>query len=269
MKTKFLTGLVFLAAVACSGGQTTRGDEPGGQSVTELKKAAAEAAANGSAQGDVCGTKGWYGDGECDTFCQDADAVDCVPDPGGVHCAEFIEQPNGYCSRTPSDPCISQDPDCKGTPDDPIVCTLISELPDGVCKADPTIDLCAFYQDPDCQGATDPGTPDDPIICPAIAELPDGACQADPTTNPCGYYQDPDCSMGGGVPSDPGTPICKAVPENADGTCSREPSDPCLALDPDCVPDVACAEYIELSDGVCKRDPADPCIFQDPDCAQK
>lgn len=240
MKTKFLTGLVLLATVACSGGQTTGGNDPGGQSsVAELKRAAAEAQASGTAQGDVCGSSGWYGDGECDTFCQDADSVDCEPDPGGIHCAEFIEKPNGFCSRLAEDPCISQDPDCS-------------------------------------PGSTDPGTPDDPIICTAISQLPDGVCKPDPA-DPCVYYQDPDCSMGGGTPSNPGepggsdpsTPICKAVPENADGVCSREPSDPCLALDPDCVPDVACAEYIEVSDGVCKRDATDPCIFQDPDCVKK
>lgn len=253
MKIKILTGLMLLATVACSGAQTTGGDQ-GDQSVAELKKAAAEASASGNAQGDVCGTSGWYGDGECDTFCQDDDSVDCVPDPGGVHCAEFIEQSNGYCSRVANDPCIAQDPDCRGqiepgTPDDPITCTLIAQLPDGVCTPDPT-DPCVFYQDPDCSasGNGGSGTPSNP----ADPDKPGSSEPSDPSTPGS---------------TDPTTPICKAVPEDADGTCSREPNDPCRALDPDCVPDVACAEYLEVPDGVCKRDPADPCIFQDPDCA--
>jgi hypothetical protein len=251
MKTKLLTGWLLLV-VACSGAQTTGGEDGGKQSVTQLKKAAADAHASGNAQGDVCGESGWYGDGECDTFCRDQDSVDCVPDPGGVHCAEFLEQPNGYCSRVPTDPCISQDPDCEpgsiepGHPGDPngaINCTLLLQVADGVCRPDPE-DPCIFYQDPDCSSGSGSGSG----------------------------------SSGGGTepypgmptePVDPSAPVCKAVPESADGTCSREPSDPCLALDPDCVPAVACAEYIELPDGVCKRAPADPCIFQDPDCNVK
>jgi hypothetical protein len=251
MKTKYLTSLLFLV-VACSGAQTTGGEDNGGKTTTELKKAAAEAKASGNDQGDVCGAEGWYGDGQCDTFCQDADSVDCVPDPGGVHCAEFLEQPNGFCSRVPSDPCIGQDPDCSpgtiepskpGDPNGAINCTLIAQLPDGVCRPDPA-DACVFYQDPDCSSSSgDDGSGNSGS---GGGTTPSPGKPAEPT--------------------DPSTPVCEAVPEAADGVCSRKPSDPCLALDPDCVPDVACAEYIELPDGVCKRDPADPCIFQDPDC---
>lgn len=223
MKTKYLTSLLLLV-VACSGGQTTSGT--GGESEVQLKKAAAEASANHTAQGDACQEHGWYGDGECDRFCAGVDSVDCTPtagDDGGVVCALFIEQANGVCSRAPTDPCISQDPDC-----DDIVCTAIAKEADGKCD---TSDPCAFYQDPDC-AAVDP--------------LPPGSTP----------------------PSDPGTPTCKALPSAPDGVCSREPNDPCLELDPDCVP-VACAAYIERSDGECKREPTDPCIFQDPDCHVK
>jgi hypothetical protein len=133
-------------------------------------------------------------------------------------------------------------------------------------------DPCLYYQDPDCQAVPpQPTEPPggDPIVCPAILFEKDGVC-ADPN-DPC--HLDPDCNAvepqpPGSTPSDPGTPICKAIASPPDGVCSREPNDPCLSLDPDCVP-VACATYIELSDGVCKRQPTDPCIFQDPDCHVK
>jgi hypothetical protein len=36
-----------------------------------------------------------------------------VGSSGGVACAEYIEQPDGVCSRAADDPCIFQDPDCK------------------------------------------------------------------------------------------------------------------------------------------------------------
>ena len=133
MHTKYLTGLMLLM-VACSGGQTTGGDS--GQSEAELKKAAAEAHGKKDAPtGDVCASNGWYGDGECDPFCQDYDSVDCTPDSDGIACAAFIEEANGFCSRKADDPCISQDPDCG-------------------------------------PGSTDPSDPSDPIICPAIALEP-------------------------------------------------------------------------------------------------
>ncbi len=238
MNTKYLTSLVLLV-VACSGGQTAGGD--GGQTQAQLKKAAADAKANGAATSDACLAHGWYGDGECDRFCQDIDSVDCTPSSGGdgVHCAEFVEIANGFCSRIAGDPCIAQDPDC--------------------AAGDPL--------------PTEP--PGDPLICPAIALLPDGVCAGYDPKDPCTFYADPDCAAidplpaepPGGTPSDPGTPACKVAPEPADGVCSKEPSDPCVAADPDCV--VACAAYIELPDGNCKRAPTDPCIFQDPDCHVK
>jgi hypothetical protein len=243
MNTKYLTSLVLLV-VACSGGQTTGGD--GGQTQAQLKKAAADAKASGSAQADACVAHGWYGDGECDRFCQDVDSVDCTPSDGGdpVHCAEFVEIANGFCSRIAEDPCIGQDPDCAGVeplptepPGDPLICPAIAMLPDGVCGAYDANDPCMFYADPDCAavdplppGSGDPGTPDDPG-------------------------------------TDPGVPACKVAPEPADGVCSKDANDPCLAADPDCA--VGCAAYIELPDGICKRDPNDPCISQDPDCHVK
>jgi hypothetical protein len=207
MKTKILTGLLFLV-VGCSGGQTTGGEDGGQQSVNELKKAAAEAKANGADEGDVCGSSGWYGDGQCDSFCQDQDSVDCVSDPGGVSCALFLEQPNGFCSRLPNDPCIGQDPDCgPGSiepvdPNEPVACLAIALAPDGVCDPDWN-DPCAFNQDPDCHSGggsppnpgtpTDPAEPSEPVACAEYIELPDDVCKRDPT-DPC-IFQDPDCKV--------------------------------------------------------------------------
>jgi hypothetical protein len=296
MKTKYLTSLLFLV-VACSGGQTSGGD--GGESVVELKKAAADAKANQAAQGDACQQHGWYGDGECDRFCAAVDSVDCTPtagDAGGVVCALFIEEANGVCGRKPTDPCKSQDPDC-----DDIICTAIAREADGKCDTESN-DPCLYYQDPDCRAFDPPPSgprgDDDPIVCPAILLEKDGVCadSTDPchldpdcavvvcpaillekdgvcadSTDPC--HLDPDCTVvepqpPGGTPSDPGTPTCKASASSPDGVCSLDPKDACFALDPDCVP-VACLTYIELPDGVCKREPSDPCIFQDPDCNVK
>lgn len=275
MKTKYLTSLLLML-VACSGGQTTGG--PGDETTLELKKAAADAHAGHTAQGDACQQHGWYGDGVCDRFCSGVDSVDCTPTSGGpdVVCALFIEEPNHYCSRVANDPCIEQDPDCATMaplPDDPIACTDIARVANGVCEADPK-DPCVFYQDPDCAGVdpVPPKPPTEPITCTAIAQEADGVCKTD-ANDPCLFYQDPDCAGVGPLPpdypSDPGQPACKVAAEPADGVCSRPATDPCLAADPDCVPGVACAAYIELSDGACKRDPSDPCIFQDPDCHVK
>jgi len=240
MKTKYLTGLVWLM-VACSGGQTTTGDN-GGQSTAQLKKAAADAHANGSAQGDVCGEHGWYGDGECDTFCQDADTRDCAVG-GPTACALILENSNGSCDRKPDDPCISQDPDCVPNavhptpgeptgPSEPSLCPAILLLPDGVCMFDPK-DPCA-YEDPDCSI---------PTVCPGFLLLPDGVCMFDPK-DPCAY-EDPDCSVPNGG----------AGGGSAGGGTPPEPP--------------VCAQYIEQADGICKRDAKDPCIFQDPDCHVK
>lgn len=204
MKSKYLSCL-FLLVVACSGGQTTGGDKAGAQSVAQLKKAAAEAHAKKEPQpGDVCAEHAWYGDGECDTFCQDFDSNDCVPaenDP--VVCATFIELSDGVCSRKPDDPCIGQDPDC--TPgDDPV--------------------------------HSHPQQPPGGIVCPAIAEAPDGVCKVD-LDDPCAAYIDPDCQNGegGGQTPPPTNPqVCAQYIEQPDGVCGRDPSDPCIFQDPDC-----------------------------------
>jgi hypothetical protein len=253
MKTMYLTSLLLLV-VACSGGQTT-GGATGGESKVQLKKAAADAKASGSAQGDACAEHGWYGDGECDSFCQDVDSVDCTPATGGeVVCTLILESSDGVCGRKREDPCIGQDPDCANVdpgPSDPIVppmpvppgliCPAIALKANGVCDADFQKDPCLFYADPDCAG-----------VDPLPNEPPDGAG-----------------GTGGSVPSDPGMPSCKIAPEPSDGVCSRAPNDPCVAADPDCPTDSVCAAYIEQSDGECKREPTDPCIFQDPDCRVK
>ena len=224
MKTMYLTSLVVLLMTACSGGHTQGGEEPG-QSQNELKRIAAQETAAGMADGDVCGQNRWYGDGVCDTFCQDADLMDCGVGCGGVVCAAFIEESNGYCSRRDDDPCISQDPDCDGdvpigpTPypgPDPVACAAIAEIGDGVCKRDPA-DPCRF-QDPDC-----------------AVDLPGEPVPVDP---PMGGGSSPGSPGGGGgsTPSDPGIPpiACAEYIELSDGVCKRDPTDPCIFQDPDC-----------------------------------
>src|SRR5882724_5061018 len=133
MKMKYL-GALGLMLAACGGqaasdGGTTKPDQ------SALKKAAAEAVGNGTAPSDLCAANGWYGDNVCDTFCQDKD-TDCAPKGvTATFCAEFIEAPNGVCSRKADDPCIFQDPDCgQATPphptpgpiQGPVVCAEIS-----------------------------------------------------------------------------------------------------------------------------------------------
>lgn len=214
MKTMYLTSVMLLLGLAaCSGGHTTA--EPSDQSRAQLKKAAAEAAAKGEAPAsDVCGENDWYGDGQCDTFCNDADSTDCAGnDSGEVVCALFIEESNDYCSRRADDPCISQDPDCAGsTPpsggDDPIVCPAIAYEADGVCSRAAS-DPCRSI-DPDCvsdgsgnsgsepgapgQGGTSgAGMPTEPVACTLLIEESDGACKREPT-DPC-IFQDPDCNV--------------------------------------------------------------------------
>lgn len=234
MNTKYWCGLVLLV-VGCSGGQTTGGGDSEGSVTDQLKKAAAEARAGSTPPSeDVCASEGWYGDGQCDTFCQDADSRDCTPDGDGFMCALFVEEANGFCSRRAYDPCISQDPDCSRLADpDDFICPAIGYVPDGVCKDDPS-NPCVYLSDPDCGRGSPPGEPREPIFCAAIAQEADGVCKDDPNDQ-CDVYQDPDC-WGSTEPS-PGEPV-------------------------------ACAAYIELEDGVCRREPTDPCLFQDPDCKQ-
>ena len=223
MKTMYLTSLVMvLMTAACSGGHTQGGDDPG-QGQNELKRIAAQASADGSAEGDLCGQNRWYGDGVCDTFCQDADTADCGVGCGGVVCALFIEESNGYCSRRDDDPCISQDPDCAGSVqpdpapypgDDPVACAAIAEISDGVCKRDPA-DPCRF-QDPDC--------------------VPDGTEPSEPPGMGGGSEPGDPGGGGGSEPSDPGVPpiACAEYIELSDGVCKRDPADPCIFQDPDC-----------------------------------
>jgi len=220
------------------------------ESNTELKAQVAQALTAGNRQGDPCAEHGWYSDGECDTFCADSDA-DCAP--GG----------------------------------DPVVCTLIAEVADGVCRRAED-DACRF-QDPDCNVASTPvgSDPDAPVACALISEVANGVCGR-PESDPC-RFQDPDCSNGGSGNSGSGNSssgnsgsgtgvACALYIEISDGVCSRPANDPCKAQDPDCVAGsvpgcgpgptepVVCALFIEQSDGVCSRPANDPCKAQDPDC---
>ena len=247
-KMKYFGALGLLLA-AC-GGQASGGVSEQDQSA--LKKAAAESVANGTASGDACAKNGWYGDKVCDTFCADHD-TDCVPsNDKATVCAEFVEAPNGICSRKPDDPCIFQDPDCKqGTPPNAgsgaVVCATLSEVSDGKCGR-PESDVCR-WQDPDCQLG---------FACPAIEEAPDGKCSR-PATDQCQSI-DPDCASGGPTPGsdvDGG-----AAGSSTDGGGSAGDSGGSSSGG-----GVACAEYVMQSDGKCSLPPDDPCLFHDPDCS--
>lgn len=246
MKTMYLTSLMLLVGLAaCSGGKTTE-DPGGGKSRAQLKKAAADAVANGHAPAsDVCAANDWYGDGECDPFCGDNDALDCAPDcGGGVICAAFIEEPNGYCSRRPDDPCINQDPDCIGRPpggdEPPVECLIVplhEEERDGACSL-PEGDPCR-YIDPDCEDKDDMLPPDDEQTppgrngpCPAIEERSDGVCSR-PESDSCRDI-DPDCRENTPPPRGQQPTPCFLIEEKSDGVCSRPESDPCRSNDPDC-----------------------------------
>jgi hypothetical protein len=131
---KYLGALGLLLA-AC-GGQASSGPAASTDQVP-LKKAAAEAAADGTAPSDPCAANGWYGDKVCDTFCQDKD-TDCVAHAATpVVCAEFVESSDGKCSRAPDDACLFQDPDCaQSSPPTPTngtgqACAAYIELSDG------------------------------------------------------------------------------------------------------------------------------------------
>jgi hypothetical protein len=204
-------------------------------STAELKAQAEQALSAGERHGDPCAEHGWYSDGECDTFCADRDA-DCAPADEPVACTLILEVSNGVCSRPESDPCRFQDPDC-------------------VAGSSPT----------------DPGRG---VACAAFLEVSDGVCSR-PKDDPC-KGQDPDCIEGGDAG---GGTVCALYVEISDGVCSRPADDPCKAQDPDCTGDgapgcdprepqepVVCALFIEQSDGVCSRPADDPCKAQDPDC---
>jgi hypothetical protein len=67
-------------------------------------EAAGQSFPNGSAvpSGDDCNTCG----------CNDGSVLCTLALCEPVFCALFVEQSDGFCSRFPNDPCISQDPDC-------------------------------------------------------------------------------------------------------------------------------------------------------------
>jgi hypothetical protein len=262
---RFLKYTFFFAAVGCSGSTVPSPSAP------ETKAGVAAASAQGATQGDPCAKYGWYGDGECDTFCATTD-TDCVPDNSGspIFCAAFIEASDGRCSRPDRDPCRFQDPDCSascGGTGHRGDCALVAELPDGKCSR-PSSDVCRF-QDPDCV-PTDPGSVNcnlNEIACQTFAPVVCPAGQVPSVVNRCyGPCVDPKTC----APPPPvfdGGVVCPAILLPRDGVCQ---SPECG--DPDCTtPEggTVCAQYIEVSDGVCRRPADDPCIFQDPDCAKK
>ncbi len=261
-----LIGLLVVT-FGCSGAATS---SPTGDSAAKLR--AAQDHARGTSNGDVCSTQGWYGDGECDTFCTNTD-TDCVPHAGGgsgepIVCAAFSEVSDGVCKRPATDACRSQDPDCDAPEG---VCALISEVPNGSCTR-PSNDACRF-QDPDCN--TQPGVIDcdtAQLRCQTFAAVicPDG--QVPTVVNGCyGPCVDKSqCDGNSGTVNCDGSQItCQTFapvtcPEGQIPSVVDHCYGPCVPVD-QCEP-VACLAYVEEPDGVCSRNPTDPCKSQDPDC---
>lgn len=158
MRRHVLCALV-LTAIGCSGAVD------GTSTLQQQKLAAANARAQGTAEGDACAQHRWYGDGECDTFCADTDS-DCIPGGKAIVCAQFIETSNGVCERPTTDACRFQDPDCSTPPSSPGA------------------------------GGSSSGTPPGSVACALVSEVPNGSCDR-AESDPC-RFQDPDCNTGGG-----------------------------------------------------------------------
>jgi hypothetical protein len=180
---------------------------------------------------------------------------------GDAVCTSFLEEADGVCSRSPFDPCISQDPDC--SPGAASCEAGGQSFPSG--SEVPSGDSCNSCN---CNDGTLACTRAlcEPEVCAAFIEAPDGVCSRFPL-DPC-ISQDPDCS--------PGAASCEAGGQSFPSGSEVPSGDSCnscscndgtvactLAL---CAP-MACAAFIEAPDGSCARFPLDPCIAQDPDCA--
>ncbi len=231
----------FILAFGCSG-QTTSGADG---VLTKLQ------AAEGQGEGDICATQNWYGDKQCDTFCERAD-TDCETAPGKpIVCAAFVEEQDGKCTRKPTDPCRAQDPDCGQDPTKPIdgvVCAMLSEVSDGKCSRESS-DPCTF-QDPDCSGSA----------CPEFVEVSDGKCSRAPD-DLC-RSQDPDCVV-----------ACTMMALAPDGVCRPVAPGPCSMPDPDCytckaATGGAAMMPAPISDEICTPPLVGACgvVMEDPDC---
>jgi hypothetical protein len=148
----------------------------------------------------------------CDDGRLVCNAIPCEP----IGCEPSIEAPDGICSRSALDPCISQDPDC-GTSADAGACKPGEQGPD--CGTDVEVDAGS------CQAAAQ--------TFQAGSTVPSGdAC------NTCA------CNQGSVTCTDrTSEPVfCALFVEAPDGTCSRFQLDPCISQDPDCVSPEASVE---------------------------
>jgi len=245
-----------------------RDDSASGEAVAPAAAAdrpVSSGATTPSAGADVCRTRRWYGDGECDAWCPTGDEKDCAPNGGGIACAEFFSPADGFCNF--NDPCGPvQDEDCMkrvdpGTgscvpPDQPVPVPTPSPR-DGKCAPTSAEELKA---DPDCAS----------LICPAIFSPADGVCNA---KSPCDYVIDEDCARGSGGNSGGGI-ACIDIAYATNGKCEAAPG--CEANDPvDCKsgggtsgsPGVICDARLYPTNGRCEA-PAG-CEGNDPvDCKQ-
>ncbi len=263
------TGLCLLALLVggCSGADdaaplatsevkselTSDGSVPAGDAAVP-----SERAGRGRADADRPGRRG---NGQGPAGARPGSGPDCDDGDGGVVCAQFIEEADGECSRTPDDACRFQDPDCTAEGQ---ACEAAGQVfPDG--SAVPSGDSCNTC-----------GCNDGSVICTlalceevaclAIVEEPDGVCSRFPL-DPC-ISQDPDCAASGQACEVAGQtfPDGSAVP-SGDSCNSCACNDGGVSCTLALCEQVFCAAFIENPDGVCSRFPLDPCISQDPDCA--
>jgi hypothetical protein len=143
----------------------------------------------GVPSGDSCNSCG----------CNDGSVICTLALCEPVFCAEFIEQPDGVCSRFPLDPCQFQDPDCADAGDGSCVAAG-QTFPNG--SAVPSGDSCNSCGCTDGEiTCTDVAC--EPVACALFIEESDGVCSRFPL-DPC-KSQDPDC-IEPPVPADPGAP---------------------------------------------------------------
>jgi hypothetical protein len=211
MKSRVVSlALAGLLSTACA---AQRGDGADRPSTAELKaEARASLAGDPKPDRDPCAVHGWYGDGECDDFCPQADD-DCQ-----LACPTLFSRADGECDE--SDPCSPfTDEDCQDPTD---ACVIIATQPDGVC------DRSIPCWDPEC----------DASVCADVAYPKDGSCDA---VRGC-EARDPDCLVE--------NPSCRELQHPADGVCTAPAG--CDSLDVDCTGSVACIEIAYATNGKCE-----------------